>query len=56
MFRPKLIAKGSTVIRAAVHSQGDVGDRLYREAQKAAERKRQLAQRLAQEEKVRAVI
>ena len=38
MFRPKLVAKGSNVIRAAVHSQGDVGDRLYQEAKKASER------------------
>ena len=51
-FRPRLVAKGAGVLRASIRTDKDVGERLYDEAKKAGERKRQLAAKLAQEEQV----
>ncbi len=53
MFRPKLIAKGGSMTRGSVASGVDVGERLYADAKKVKEHKRQLALRVLEEEKVR---
>jgi hypothetical protein len=51
-FQPRLIARSESVGRGS-HAGVDVGDRLFNEAKRSNERKRHLAQKVAQEEEVR---
>ena len=54
LFKPRLVARSESVDRSTAGNHGgaaDVGERLFNEAKKAIERKRQLQLKITQDEK-----